>query len=119
MKLLDCGHAPTPHGVGTGVATAPNGRTMCYPCADREQREALATIDVFAGYVSGDVKRVTTWTGGKLADVTKVTTGKRRYTPSGGSYRLRYVWAKSPDGARWYGRGNDDWDVITLRRAKH
>jgi hypothetical protein len=116
----DCGHpvSPAPGDIGTGYATsAKTGKTMCYPCADASEREAIKTADVFVAYVSADRKRITTWTGGELAEVTSHVLGKKIRT-SEGWYRVRAVTAVTPDGAEWYGRGSDNADVITIRRKK-
>lgn len=116
----DCGHTvtPAPGSVGTGKATDPKtGRTMCYPCSEASEREAIKSADVFTGYISADAKRFTTWTGGELAKITSIVTGGKVQTRDGW-YRMRFLWATTPDGARWYGRGGDDVDVITLRRSK-
>lgn len=40
---LDCGHAATPQGCAAGYARDDAGRTLCYPCADAQQRETLRT----------------------------------------------------------------------------
>lgn len=118
----DCGHTvtPTPGSIGTGKATdQKTGRTMCYPCAEKAEREALKTADTFGGYLTADrPKVITTWTGAALAEVVSYGVGSRRYTPSGGSYRMQYVRAKSPDGALWYGSASDAFEAITFRRLK-
>jgi hypothetical protein len=116
----DCGHTvtPVPGSVGTGKATDPNtGKTMCYPCAEAAEREAIKTADVYTAYVTNDGKRLTTWTGAELAKITNLATGSKVHTKNGW-YCMRTVHATTPDGATWYGRGSDDADVITIRRNK-
>lgn len=119
----DCGHTvtPTPGSIGTGKATDPEtGRTMCYPCAEAWEQDRIKSADVYSAYLTDlrpDV--LTTWTGGVLAKVTSHTLGARRFTPSGGSYRMQYVQAVTPDGALWSGSGNANIDAITIRRRKH
>lgn len=116
----DCGHTvtPDPSSIGTGQARdLETGETMCYPCADAREQEKIKTADVFTGYVSADGKRITTWTGGELAVITSLTHSRKIYTKSG-AYRMRWVTARTPDGARWYGRSKDDADVITIRRMR-
>lgn len=116
--LCGCGHLPTDTtGGATGYATMADGKTLCYPCADTAEREAFATADMFTGYVKEDTRQFTTWTGGKLAAITSMYYGKTRYTPSGGSYSIRYIQATAPDGSRWSGSGSSGHDVVTLRRV--
>jgi hypothetical protein len=117
----DCGHDvdTSAHGCGTGMARNDDDSTMCYPCADESQRAAIAGADTFGGYVSADRRRITTWTGGELARVTYHGVGDPQYTATGGRWSTRYVRAVTPDGRRWYGRGNADWDCIRLRAARH
>ena len=117
LTLLDCGHAPTvTDGIGTGYARDAEGKRYCYECADNNQREAMAReTDIYA-YVSGDGKRITTWTGGHLANVT----GSRmetRYTPTGGYYRRYYYWARE-NGRDWYGIGEGPGMHVRIRRVK-
>lgn len=118
----DCGHTvtPVPGSVGTGEATEPEtGRTMCYPCAEAAEQEAIKTAETYSGYLTERHPNViTTWTGGVLAKVTSYGVGSERCTPSGGSYRPLFVRAETPDGTQWYGRGSSSWDVVTLRRLK-
>lgn len=118
----DCGHkvTPKPGSVGTGKAIDPDtGVTMCYPCAEKWEQERIKAANVYSAYLTDlrpDV--ITTWTGGVLAKVVSYSKGARQYTPTGGSYRMRYVTARTPDGALWRGQGGDSMDVITLRRVQ-
>lgn len=117
----DCGHlvTPTPGSVGTGKATDPDtGATMCYPCAEAAEREAIKTATAYAAYLSSDGKRLTTWTGGTLAEVVSYGAGSVHCTPTGGRYRMEYVRAQTPDGVLWYGSKSDQADLITIRRSK-
>jgi hypothetical protein len=118
--MPDCGHTvtPTPGRVGTGTATDPKtGRTMCYPCAEASERDAIKTADSHTGYVSDDGKQFATWTGGELGKITSIVRGARQYGKDG-PYRMRTVYVTTPDGARWFGRGSDDVDLITVHRLK-
>lgn len=118
----DCGHTvtPTPLSIGTGKATDPaTGRTMCYPCAEAWEQEKIKTATVHTCYVSSDSKRLTTWTGATLAVITSYGVGSKRYTPSNGTYRMRTLRARTPDGADWYGSGSNAMDAITIRRLKN
>lgn len=118
----DCGHTvtPTPGSIGTGKATDPQtGRTMCYPCAEAWEQEKIKSVDVYGAYLTERRPNVlTTWTGGVLAKVTSYSLGSWHYTPNGGRYRLQYLQATTPDGARWYGCGNANDELITIRRRK-
>lgn len=117
----DCGHTvtPKPGSIGTGKVTDPKtGRTMCYPCAEVWEQEKIKTASTYHLYVSPDGKRLTTWTGAPLAVVTSYGVGSKRFTPTGGHYRLRTVRARTPDGAEWYGSGSNAMDAITIRRLK-
>lgn len=117
----DCGHTvtPVPGSVGTDKATDPKtGRTMCYPCAEENERQAFAKADRYTAYLSSDGKHIITWTEAILATVTSYGISSRRYTPTGGSYRMQYIRARATDGTLWYGVKSDNMDVITLRRLK-
>lgn len=109
---LDCGHAPTPDTIGTGYAETADGRRVCYPCADDMQRAELAATPAggrFGAYLSTDGRHVTTWTGGHLATVTRLT-GNRRQT---------FVRARDRDGRMWAGVGPaESGTYVTLRRIR-
>lgn len=113
--VLNCGHLPTPSGIGTGVAHF-RGNTYCYPCAEEREREEIATARRYTAYVSADHKRLTTWTGAELAEITRYVV-RDQVAPGGQRYRMRYVWATTPDGHKWHGSGTDAHDVISVRRT--
>jgi hypothetical protein len=118
----DCGHTvtPAPGGVGTGRATDPKtGKTMCYPCAEENERKAFAEARIYGAYLSSDGKKIATWTGAVLASVVSYGASSLRYTPSGGRYRMEYVRAEAPDGSQWYGSKSDSMDAIVLHRLKN
>ncbi|MET9119896.1 hypothetical protein [Streptomyces sp. NPDC004528] len=118
METLECGHAPTPSGIGTGYATwVADGKAerLCYPCADARMRQEVRDNVRFTGYVNSAGTHIVTWSGGELAKVVRIDVGRPRYTPTGGRYRMRHVTARTPDGRRWSGRGSDAHDVIGLR----
>jgi hypothetical protein len=116
--LLNCGHRARPaSGVAAGFAILA-GYTLCYPCMDEWERSFMASSDVFTGYVTGNHRTFTTWTGGELARVTNRTVSRRIRMPYGGDYRRIDVRAVAPDGSRWYGHASDAHDLITLRRAR-
>jgi hypothetical protein len=114
--MLDCGHRPTRGASpGTGSATDASGATMCYGCAEAREIEAFAKAgSMFTGYVSGDNRHFTTWTGATLGRVTSYRVGHWQFTPTGGAFRMRYVTVIAPDGSTWSGQGSSDHDVITL-----
>lgn len=107
--FLDCGHAPTPDGIAAGYATLIDGRRVCYPCADDAQRRQVAQGNRFVGYLASDSRTVTTWTGGELARV-------RQTKPAGAD--AVSVWARTPDGRSWYGRGSGPGMVLSLRAVR-
>jgi hypothetical protein len=119
----DCGHTvtPKPGSIGTGKATDPEtGRTMCYPCAEDAEREAIKTADVYSGYITDrDPTTFNTWTGAKLGTVVSYGVGSPQFTPTGGRARMRYVRVRTPDNVLWYGSGGADMDAITIRRLKN
>lgn len=106
-NLLDCGHNPSPHkSFTTGTAHTPDGREICYECADKEQRADLLKREPITGYLSGDGELVTTWTGGELARVTwsaPCPLTRTSYT-HGKSYRT--INARDVHGNYWTGRGS-------------
>ncbi|GAA1895155.1 hypothetical protein [Streptantibioticus ferralitis] len=112
--VLDCGHPPTPKGIGTGRAIY-RGRSMCYACADEQQREDIKKADAFAAYVTPDHVALTTWSGGELAKITSYKV-RDHIAPGGRPYRMQYVWATTPDGTRWHGRGTTAHDLIAMHR---
>ena len=113
--LLDCGHPMTNRGdgPGTGRAIDADGRSYCYPCAEREERARFLAADRWTAYDTGN-GAISTWTGGTLARVTD-----RRIGRGGFGSRMVYLRAVAPDGSRWHGRHSADWsEAVTLRRAK-
>jgi hypothetical protein len=121
-NLLDCGHVAVPDGIGTGYATDPDtNTTLCYSCADKRERAAMANATAFICYVSTDARTLTTWSGGSLATIDHTDTnqpGNRRCTPTGG-YWSRYAWhATDPAGNRWYGVNGGPGMFIRIRRIK-
>lgn len=119
---LTCGHEPTPTGVGTGYARTIDGRTLCYPCAGKEEAEIIANgATVFHGYVPSleTSVHIVTWAGWALARITAVERHGTRYTPTGGRMDMVTVWAQTPDGRHWWGRFNrSGGELITMRARK-
>lgn len=133
-KIVDCGHIAMPDlflvpdwqryadtagkGTtgGTGYATLTDGRKICYPCADEMQSAEMDTAERMPAYLSSDGSKITTWTGGILAAVAAIGTG-RRITPTGGEWTAHYVTAFR-NGVEWYGVNSGKGMAITLRRVK-
>lgn len=112
LVKLDCGHRLLPPaGIGTGYAETPDGVRVCYRCADEKQRRDMRAIHASGagrvfGYMSADTRTVTTWTGGKLATVTRATSNRRQ----------TFVRATDADGNRWAGVGPADTGIyVSLR----
>jgi hypothetical protein len=132
---LACGHAPQPTfysagsviGVGDdaftmtgdevmfpGWATMPDGRRICPDCADTEQRGELRTASRFTGYLTvprqyGSIPKLTTWTGGLLAYVVKMSRNERQ----------TFVTAIDVHGIRWTGIGpSESGTYVSMRRLK-
>lgn len=107
----DCGEVyPTGNpGCGSGYAVCDDGKHLvCYTCADKRQVEGLKDRSKpFSAYVSGDGKRITTWTGGTLMTVTQswpCQLIRASFTHSKSSYKC--IRARDVHGALWYGRGS-------------
>jgi len=108
LRVLSCGHHPSPHSnFTTGTARTPDGREICWTCADAEQVAALLDRKPTGGYLSGDGQTVTTWTGGTLGRVTwsrPCTLSRMSYTHDRKSYRSVNV--RDVHGNYWTGRGS-------------
>lgn len=119
--VADCGHLipalPLSHVGGAGYATIEDKgmMTMCYPCCDAYQREAMKTAKSYNAYFSGDKSFITSWTGGKLATVTYYRSAAVGF---GHNPRRYYIRAITEDGARWYGTSPGPGMFCRLRRAK-
>ena len=119
VRLLDCGHHPSPHSpMTTGTAHMPDGKEICWTCADAAQVEQLRDRSrPFVAYVSGDGKSITTWTGGKLMDVRqswRIPLTRFSYTHG---KTILHIRAQDVHGGNWFGRGNPG-IAITLRPTK-
>jgi hypothetical protein len=101
---LDCGHVAIRSGVGTGVAYTPDGKSLCYQCADALQQARFNAGEGHSAYLAEENGRyhLRTWSGGYLAEV-KVTRRKVGYTPTGGHYERYHFRAVTPNGRRYHG----------------
>lgn len=116
----ECGEGYTAHGIGTGYARTPDGRTLCYPCADEAQREDIEREPIVLAYVEpwGTPERVTTWTGATLARVVSVS---RWRSWVHGMHRASMVAVRvvTPRGRVLTGRYNEDTgQAVGLRPVK-
>lgn len=115
-EILSCGHPPTPDvGVGTGYAITPEGDRICYACADERTLADIAAArpgDRAPGlYLSGDGRRITTWSGGTI--MTHVRKGGRHnFSPD-----RFYLTAQDAQGRTWHGTGAEGM-YCTLRLTR-
>ena len=113
---LDCGHPPTvrdPDSCSNGVAHL-DGKRVCYACADVWLREHMKTARDVMLYLDGN--RITSWSGGFMAQVTQRTT--RTMRGFGGRYTRVYVRAVDQDGKHWHGTGPGDGMYIRLHATR-
>lgn len=117
-NILDCGHPPTPtEGIGTGYARTPDDKMICYECADNMQRADMADPNrrQITAYISSDGKKIITWSGGELANIT----GHRTYQGGWKRSTMHMFWAIDPrTGRHWYGRNKGEGMIITLTARK-
>ncbi len=120
IAVCDCGHAPTPRGNVGGVGTMPDGRRLCLPCAEDAEVAAFAKADRYFAYLTRRDGRLvlTTWTGRKLADVTRANERKLGGTFGGSGHVTRtYLRAVAPDGSQWHGTSPGEGMYCRVRRA--
>lgn len=116
----DCGHriGTGKHGTVTAgwrYATDRRRGVLCFPCADDQQREDMRIDGSTLGYLSGDQKTVTTWTGGVLLTVTR----HHRASNGGVAGHRSYVQARDlATGQTWYGVGPGRGMYMRMRRHK-
>jgi hypothetical protein len=117
--VLSCGHRPSPHDSHTtGTARIPmegGARAeVCWSCADDHIRGLMRSGAMVVGYLSEDGKSLTSWSGGKLADVTGIV--ERRGVGFGGGTRT--YWSAIGEGRKWYGSSTGRGMVTTMRARK-
>lgn len=118
-----CGNAfpvhPEGYCGGSGYAVLPSGEKICYPCADKREIEALRDRSKpFVAYVGSCGNRITTWTGGKLMDITEARRcrlSRQSFTHSDSTYFS--IHAVDVHGGHWAGRGSSG-IAIKLRPVK-
>lgn len=115
LRVLDCGHTSDKYGLKA------DHTEHCYACLHAADVATLADPDTraYTGYLSSDGRAITNWPGGTLMIVTRwndARTGFRDVT--GRKAVIRSVWAKTPDGRTWYGKGSGCGMIITLRVTK-
>ena len=102
---------------GTGYANTPAGR-VCYACCDKIQLEDIPkTNGPLVAYVSSNGRRIQTWSGGKLMDITQAKTrrlARESYIHGSDCQSYRAV---DPQGKQWWGVSSPG-IAITLRRVK-
>ena len=118
MKLLDCGHEPSPHSAATtGYGKNAEGKTFCYDCAaelDREQlRTGRATL-----YLSKDAKglhQVTNWPGSL-----KIECGLWKFEQCGGGFGAQRTdcWFYF-EGRKFHGVNRGDNDILRVRQVQN
>lgn len=102
-RILDCGHTPSPHdNLTTGTAHTPDGKEICWSCADDSQRRDLLADDRVILYYDGRDRTLVTWPGSRMMRVTSVHS-RARWTPTGGYYSLYYLRATDSWDQEWYG----------------
>lgn len=101
--VLDCGHPPIATSAYTpGIVSHADGTTLCYSCADNEQRQAIADAEPghrTVAYLDSQETTVITWSGGRLMG--RVVWGKAHPF----SRERRYFQAIDDVGRIWRGVG--------------
>ena len=80
-----------------------------------EMRDAAQDGRPVSGYVSGDGKRITSWCG---TDIGEVTSFKRTRHPSGVQFATYYAFRARIEGRPYYGRSEGAGMCIGLRAGK-
>jgi len=112
---LACGHDPSPHSeYSTGTAHLPDGREVCWECADTIQRDAMVSETKLLAYLNSDGTALQTWSGGILARVTSNVAHKVGFH---GSTR-HYLTAIDPTGKKWHGTSPGTGMYAKMRASK-
>jgi hypothetical protein len=112
-----CKHVASPRGVPfvLGTRTGP-AATVCWTCDEERQVAELLTAAEITAYLDDGGRKVTTWTGAKLADVTWLTRTER-YTPNHGFAGSTAFLAVDVHGHRWHGTGPARGLCVRMQRA--
>ena len=97
LKLCDCGHWVAPSGCSTGYGKDSHGKTFCFACCAKLDKEQMIKTGKIILYLCGD-GRITNWPG---TLVFKQLGSKRGYHNIAGT-RLD-TWFYGPDGYLWHG----------------
>lgn len=100
MAKLDCGHEASPHSdITTGYGTDHSGKTHCYDCIARLDRETLTTTGHSKNLpLYWDGKTITNWPGSLRFHPRYVRKGRHNIAGE----RID-VWFDGPDGFVWHG----------------
>lgn len=109
----DCGTLCDGLGIHKPYGTTSDGHVCCYDCCNKRELADFLKAQRYTAYLSGDCKRITTWTGGQLARVKY--TQHCRHNMAGHVFR---VWAKDVAGREWYSQCGQPGMVIRLRLLK-
>lgn len=114
--ICACGHPPTPQAKDsctTGVGWTRGDVPLCFDCSAFAEREDFIRAQAYFAYLSGDGKRIMTWTGHTLAQVSRETVRRVGY----GGERT-YLRAVDSRGQAWHGTSPGRNMYCRLRRAK-
>jgi hypothetical protein len=102
--ILDCGHAPSTHGeYTTGYGSDKDGRTYCYECCAKQDRQSMQETGRITLYlthgklVDYGFGMLTNWPG--LLSYS-CTVKKGRHNIAGTRYDVRF---EDETGAQWHG----------------
>lgn len=109
----DCGTLCDSFGIHKRFGTTSDGKVCCYDCCNKREEADFLKSQRYTAYLSGDAKRVTTWTGGQLARVMYVK--RSRHNMAGFVYR---VWARDSKGREWYSQCGIPGQAMRLRLLK-
>jgi hypothetical protein len=111
-EILECGHAPSPHGEHTtGYGVDIHGARFCYECAAKRDRADMLATGRATLYLTD--KGLTNWPGSLFIIVSERKTGRHNMA------RVRYdVWFTF-GGAEWHGvQYGDNTQICHCRRIK-
>ena len=117
--ILDCGHLPSPHSeYTTGYGQDSDGKTWCWDCCARIDRENMETTGKITLYLSPNPDhpipwKVTNWPGTLTFPVHSFRVGRHNI-----AYRRYDVWF-TVNGHTWHGvQYGDNTQIAHCRRVK-